>query len=946
MRLSRTTLIDRLSGTDAPAVVLLEAPAGYGKSWLLRRLAGSEAIRHRGTLGELDVWANAAAGRTLVVDDAHLLVRRDVDRLVGLIEDADGDDRLLIAGRVLDDEIHGAVQLVDGTVCDASTLAITADEVIGELPDSSPTPARRIVESTDGCIRVVATVLDQVRRDPAADAVALASRMVRAAAVTSLQQLAPRDSAVLGLVARAPGIERLLLEKLAGDGFVERCVEAGVPLRRMITGEFDLAMSSAFRAGPVAPGAAAELAHDLIERERPLEAIGLLLDAGLHEQAAEGLLGLSESITDTVEPRLLLGLLARLGATTDREPGLLLYRAAAARSIGQVGQAAADIDRAVELAATAAPPLRRRAEVEAARARFSEGRVDEAVRIAEQALVDLGDGEDSTFARAYEVLAECAATSDARIDLQRAAECYRVAAGAWESCAEHARARGARCDLAIGVLVPLGRYDEALAQLAQLLAIAELSDSERSWTMLMEGFVLYNANRLESAESRFVRVTDIGYLHDNPRLIASAAWGRALVTSRRGDLDGTVRWIASAENTALTDADDVLGIPFLCDAANVLGALGQLDLAARYLDRAIQRRPLFPDQVASTAFLLDARRGVVGDVGDGLRCTPPADWWRVYLVSALAHGRRGDTDTARRLLTDAQRELTALGLSDADTLGEGLAHEELHTILQRTHEAEPITATTDRRVVAAPTQSRRLCVIGEPMIVYDGETSEAVPPGNPQRLVGVVVANGGSASVDQISEAIWPGDEVETSRARLRNVLMRLRRANGDVVTRSGYGVRLAPGLTCDLHDFDRLATDALASARVDPDLAGQLATDALATGEGTVFVDFEYEEWAVAARRSAEQRMISLLDLLSVQAEDAGNLPAAQALAERALRLDRYTDSRYVRLAELLTMQQRVAAAIAVLDDAAEVARELGGALPTAVISRRNDLVRRTATS
>ena len=49
---------------------------------------------------------------------------------------------------------------------------------------------------------------------------------------------------------------------------------------------------------------------------------------------------------------------------------------------------------------------------------------------------------------------------------------------------------------------------------------------------------------------------------------------------------------------------------------------------------------------------------------------------------------------------------------------------------------------------------------------------------------------------------------------------------------------------------------------------------------------------------------MIGLLDLLSVQAEDAGDLPRAQALAERALRLDRYTDSRYVRLAELLTLQ------------------------------------------
>jgi DNA-binding SARP family transcriptional activator len=179
----------------------------------------------------------------------------------------------------------------------------------------------------------------------------------------------------------------------------------------------------------------------------------------------------------------------------------------------------------------------------------------------------------------------------------------------------------------------------------------------------------------------------------------------------------------------------------------------------------------------------------------------------------------------------------------------------------------------------------------------------------------------------------------------LRNVLLRLRRAVGDIVVRSGSGVRLADGLACDLLEFERLALDALSSTRADPELAGQLAAEAVKAGDGTVFAGFEYEEWAIAARRSAEQRMIGLLDLLSVQAEDAGDLPAAQALAERALRLDRYTDSRYVRLAELLTLQHRVAAAIAVLDDAAEVAREIGGALPASVTRRRDDLVRRTAT-
>ncbi|MDQ3390707.1 MAG: hypothetical protein M3508_05110, partial [Actinomycetota bacterium] len=90
---------------------------------------------------------------------------------------------------------------------------------------------------------------------------------------------------------------------------------------------------------------------------------------------------------------------------------------------------------------------------------------------------------------------------------------------------------------------------------------------------------------------------------------------------------------------------------------------------------------------------------------------------------------------------------------------------------------------------------------------------------------------------------------------------------------------------------------------------------------------------------------MIALLDVLSVQAEDGGDLPAAQALAERALRLDRYTDSRYVRLAELLTMQDRNAAAVAVLQDAAAVALELGAGAPTdASAVRRDELLKNAA--
>ena len=176
-------------------------------------------------------------------------------------------------------------------------------------------------------------------------------------------------------------------------------------------------------------------------------------------------------------------------------------------------------------------------------------------------------------------------------------------------------------------------------------------------------------------------------------------------------------------------------------------------------------------------------------------------------------------------------------------------------------------------------------------------------------------------------------------------MLLRLRRAVGDVVVRTGSGLRLAPGLTCDLHDFRRQAEDALAAARADPELAGELAADGgrrSATSRCSSTSSTTTGRSRPAAR--VEQQRISLLDLLSVQAEDNGDLAAAQALAERALRLDRYTDSRYVRLAELLTMQDRVAAAMAVLEDAAAVAREMGDGTPGATKSRRDELLRRAA--
>lgn len=950
MRFPRSALLARLTGDDPPGLVLLEAPAGFGKSWLARRIVPSGALRVRGELPTPEAMREASASAVLI-DDAHQLGALDIELLVELIEDAD-DLRIVVAGRYLDDALHEAAHLVDGVVVDAAGLSISPAEVTAEAPGIGADPAERIVTAADGSVRIIAVLLDQLRVDPGVDAVLTAHRLVRTAATAALQQLSPSDGELVSLLARIGGFDRYLLDKLGGAGFLERVVSAGVPLRRQPAGGIVLGNDESYRTPVVDTVAADRLATELLARGRAIDAASILLDAGAHDRAARMLAELPESIIDTTEPRRLMALLARLGTAVEDDAALLLLRGAGAKRVGRLDQAAADIARAMRLVGRADSPLQRRVAVWHADQLWSQGRLAEAERLASDALVNLGPGEELTLAAGHHVLASIASSSDGRDDLQRAANEYLIAISAWEGVGERARARRARLNLAVGALVPLGRFDEALTQLSHVLSVPDVSDAERLWAVYYEGVVLYHANRLDSAEARLRRVGDVGRLQDDSQLVASAAWVSALIAARRDDLNTMLRQVSVAENTALGDTDDVLGVPFLCDVSVAIGGLGEIDIAKRYLDAATERSGVFPDQVAFARYVYEARTGRPVDVEAQLRRTPPMEYWRVELLGAVSAAQRGDRAAAERHLLSAQRELVALGLADFAALGERRASELVAAFLRADGAPAAQEAPAPAAIAApapakgTPASGRRLLVIGGPITVRTGDVDAIVPPGNPQRLVGAVVAHGGSATFDQLSDAIWAGDDPETSRARLRNVLLRLRRGAGDVVVRSGSGVRLAPDVSCDMHEFEALASDALAAARSDPDLAGYLAESAVGLIDGVVFADFEYEEWAMSARRRVDQKLIGLYDLLSIQAEDAGNLPLAQAYAERAVRIDRYADSRYVRLAELLTMQGRNAAAVAVLEDATEVARELGGAQPTALLQRRDELVRRAASS
>ena len=349
---------------------------------------------------------------------------------------------MIVAGRFLPGSCGEVGDLVDAARFDATALSITGAEVVEALPNCVPRDAERIVDAADGSVKVVVVALEQHERNGGrGDALTDIVSVQRAAAAASLHSLSSSDGGLVGMLARAPGLDERFLDKLGGPGFVERIVTAGVPLRRRIDGTIDLLNEASFRSIEIEPATALRLARELVERERHIEAVGLLLDAGAHERAAAVMTTLPQSVTDTVESRTLLSVLARLGSMTEQEPSLLLLRSTALSLLGRFDVAGSDLDRAMELVAHADPPLQRRVLVQHAHRLVADGRFDEARQAAQEALRDLGAGEERTYARAQSVLAEAAGMSDRRDDLQRAAEYYSVAIRAWEVCGSTRKAR-------------------------------------------------------------------------------------------------------------------------------------------------------------------------------------------------------------------------------------------------------------------------------------------------------------------------------------------------------------------------------------------------------------------------------------------------------------------------------------------------------------------------
>lgn len=517
----------------------------------------------------------------------------------------------------------------------------------------------------------------------------------------------------------------------------------------------------------------------------------------------------------------------------------LLRRAVANRMIGRNADAIADLTAAERFDL----PHPQRRWVTALRADFAL-HLDGDERLAWTLVSRLIDGPawscDAALAKAHEVRAQILAIQPSRPRLQQADRSGREAVGIWSRLGLDRNARAARANRATDVLVPLGRFDEALAEFDHLLAAADTVNESARLSML-RGFAAFDAGDVTGAERDLERLHVLSCSPLHPLRLATVSWGRALIACRRGDRAAARRHADRAERAAIGAARS-WALPLWCNLSVELGAIGDLEMAATYLDRARgldARDPL----VQHAEFVLGARTGALGDVDAVLELIAPSQWGRTLAIAAAAASAAGATDEAHELARFAADELSTGG----------------------TPAERPVPLASDGR--------RYVRLFGDHVAVLDGDGHEQRLDGPTQRSFVAYVATHPGTTPAAVADALYPDVAADIGARRVRTVAKRVRDVCGALVDLCNGRFKLLAD--CDVDEVLESAEQAIALANRDHDMAGGRAFTAAVSATGPLLAEFT-EPWADDVRAQVRGRLRPSLELLAAAAARYGDDAAA----------------------------------------------------------------------
>jgi predicted ATPase/DNA-binding SARP family transcriptional activator len=174
---------------------------------------------------------------------------------------------------------------------------------------------------------------------------------------------------------------------------------------------------------------------------------------------------------------------------------------------------------------------------------------------------------------------------------------------------------------------------------------------------------------------------------------------------------------------------------------------------------------------------------------------------------------------------------------------------------------------------------------------------------------------GQSIPRERLLDLFWPDAELSAGRDSLNNALSVLRRqlepagfARGSILIADYQLVRLnSQAVGADVQEFEQLLLRASRVGALSERIALLERAAALYRGD---LLPGCYEEWASLEQRRLQQRYVEALDRWSEALEQTGDLSAALAVIERALKADAYREESYLRQIRLYFQLGQPAAA------------------------------------
>ncbi|HWL44735.1 MAG TPA: AAA family ATPase [Ilumatobacter sp.] len=927
---ARPALVDALR---AAAVVVIEAPSGFGKSTLATELArpqhtidlaltGSESGRHTlllplrralrragehgaaAALGEMAVDSADALDSmldalhdadplTLIVDDAHHL-GDEAHLLVRLVERRPPGARLIIGARVLPPR---AIQLRTDprvTYVDAHSLRFGEADVASLLRNGfgvsvDDRTVARLARTTEGWPAALTFVGTRMQRSALVDVDAAAapgelSSVVLAALPPSLREVAIQ-------LAHLAWLDHELADAASGHPEALReLVDAGLPFAVDTDGRYRLpgafAEALARRAPLTATVARRAAAWHLAER--PFEALAVLRQAGEWDALAELLTALppaararltSDEITSTID--------AVPTHVVRQYPSLMIELARALARAGLRDRHHEVLARAERLAPTQSGAYRRAVEVQRVADMLYTGDRAEVARRIDDVLDAAGDHEDGTVARALVVSGVLHAWASRRPEASRA---LRRAAELFVELGEPFEASRALGQLGYGVDL----HDDLRAAEDTFDRAVELSSDDaraRAAALTYRGEARVWLGRRDDGAHDLRTALDLGRAARDSRAQAYALWGLAVHASLEADAPRAVAYAEAADRQLAGWADTLVGVTFAAAMADVLDRAGALPESAAMLARARARRDELPDVVRLAEFAVLARHGdpaLVEQMWPDVEADPgiePFERLRCRALRAYAALRRG-APTVERLYAELRAHADALGLPDVPA------------------NLEPVAVAALEHWSTGATGWEIRCI--GPLSVTYADTEVPLPPGRPAALLGLLAATGEPMRVPWVIDVLWPDASEAAGRSRLRQVLYRLRRAGVELVVRVGDDqLALHGDVRTDVEQFDHQA--AAAAGRDADAVAGARRATELVRGPLLDGVDLPGEPPEIEAiRERIRVRHLGLLDRLVEAAAATDDERGAIEWAAQAHRADPSDEVGALRLVRLLVADGR----------------------------------------